>query len=240
MADEDPFGADGGYPGDGSFNPADSGGDFFQQYPAQDEPAFNPVDNSDPFNNMSDRAGSADGTFASAMPGGSSADDSGFAFAPEPAAGGYDDEAGFPEPARSHGSSKAAAAGGKEGMFDGPPRPGTPPAVQQWRVEFAGKIEERKKHESATRAANKQSSAAALTRMNQKFVEKCAKNKAENDVEDKKVKQKRDATEAKLSKKGQPPNWNVVEELCDLSGNYVEGQRDTSRMRGVLLKLKTF
>jgi hypothetical protein len=50
----------------------------------------------------------------------------------------------------------------------------------------------------------------------------------------------RDGVIARMSKTGEPPAWSVVPELVDMSGKFKEGARDTSRMRQVLMKLKTY
>lgn len=49
----------------------------------------------------------------------------------------------------------------------------------------------------------------------------------------------RDGVISRMSKKGDAPNWDVVPQLVDMTGRYKEGARDTSRMRQVLLRMKS-
>lgn len=49
----------------------------------------------------------------------------------------------------------------------------------------------------------------------------------------------RDGVISRMSKMGDAPSWDVVPELVDMSGKYKEGARDTSRMRQVLMRMKS-
>lgn len=75
--------------------------------------------------------------------------------------------------------------------------------------------------------------------MHERWQQRVESNKKTNEEYEKKFTAERDAILKQFSRPGDKPNWNVVPHLANLSGNYTEGQRDTSRMRSVILKLKT-
>lgn len=114
------------------------------------------------------------------------------------------------------------------------------PAVAAWRVQFARGLEEKVEHERRVKAERAQHARETLNAMHSKWRSKCAANEEANQAAEKEILRDRDGVIARMSKPGEPPAWNVVPELIDMSGKYKEGARDTSRMRQVLLKLKTY
>jgi len=141
------------------------------------------------------------------------------------------------------------AAGGRNGgaySDDGadsdelpPSRPETPRAIREWRAQFAQRLEEKRAKEDQMRAANLAESKAAIERMHERWQERCTANKQLNLEEENRFISERDALQAQFSAPGEKPNWNMIPQLANLSGEFKKGQRDTSRMRSVILKLKT-
>jgi Clathrin light chain len=103
------------------------------------------------------------------------------------------------------------------------------PAVVQWRAEFAARLEASSKAERDGKAERATAAKEALTKMHYGWTSRC-----------KELLRERDGVIARMSKTGEPPAWSVVPELVDMSGKFKEGARDTSRMRQVLMKLKTY
>mmetsp|Transcript_7963 Transcript_7963/g.17093 ORF Transcript_7963/g.17093 Transcript_7963/m.17093 type:complete len:252 (-) Transcript_7963:39-794(-) len=120
-----------------------------------------------------------------------------------------------------------------------PSRPETPRAIREWRAEFAKRLEEKRKKEEEIRTANLAESKATIERMHERWQERCNANKQLNLEEESRFIAERDALQAQFSAPGEKPNWNMIPQLADLSGGFKKGQRDTSRMRSVILKLKT-
>jgi Clathrin light chain len=124
----------------------------------------------------------------------------------------------------------------------GPPPEDAPPecpAVAAWRVEFAKGLQDKAEAERQGKAERAQAAREALFAMNKRWVGQCNSAHDANLVREKELLRDRDGVLARMSKPGEPPAWNVVPELVDMSGKFKEGARDTSRMRQVLLKLKT-
>mmetsp|Transcript_3809 Transcript_3809/g.11323 ORF Transcript_3809/g.11323 Transcript_3809/m.11323 type:complete len:204 (+) Transcript_3809:133-744(+) len=118
-------------------------------------------------------------------------------------------------------------------------RPSTPPAIKQWRSEFAARLEKKQEYEKNVRAETQAEAKETIKKMHARWQERVSSNKQINDDFEKKFIEERDAILKQFSKPGDKPNWDVIPHLANLSGNYSEGQRDTSRMRSVILKLKT-
>uniref|UniRef100_A0A7S0ZD61 Clathrin light chain n=1 Tax=Timspurckia oligopyrenoides TaxID=708627 RepID=A0A7S0ZD61_9RHOD len=120
-----------------------------------------------------------------------------------------------------------------------PSRPETPRAIREWRAEFAQRIEQKRVKEDEMRAHNLQESRATIQRMYERWQERCVANRQLNTEEESRFLAERDALQAQFSAPGEKPNWNMIPQLANLSGEFKKGQRDTSRMRSVILKLKT-
>lgn len=113
------------------------------------------------------------------------------------------------------------------------------PTVTQWRTDFAKRLEAKMVNERKVKNERSTQAKASLTAMHQRWDRRAKDAMDENRRANKELVRSRDATLSCMSKKGQPPNWNIVPELADLSGTFREGARDTSRMRQVLLRMKT-
>lgn len=122
---------------------------------------------------------------------------------------------------------------------DLPPRPSTPTAVSAWRREHAARLEERASREATVVAERRAAATEALASLHAKWGDRCARNAEGNKEFEATFLRERDGLIAQFSKPGDPPAWHVVPSLVDMSGKYKEGARDTSRMRSVLMKMKT-
>lgn len=123
--------------------------------------------------------------------------------------------------------------------YELPARPATPDAIKQWRVDFARGIEEKQAHEKKVQAERKEQATKIIRNMHSKWNDRCSSNKKINLDYEKKFLKERDALQAKFSREGSKPNWNIIPELANMSAEFKKGQRDTSRMREVIMKLKT-
>lgn len=113
------------------------------------------------------------------------------------------------------------------------------PAVTQWRADFAKRLEETLIRERKGKKERSEQAVNTLQTMHKRWDSKrSSAAKANKDAEADMI-QKRDSILAQISKPGGDPNWNVVPELVDMSGVFKEGARDTSRMRQVLMRMKT-
>eukprot|EP00184_Porphyridium_aerugineum_P008222 CAMPEP_0184693078 /NCGR_PEP_ID=MMETSP0313-20130426/1377_1 /TAXON_ID=2792 /ORGANISM="Porphyridium aerugineum, Strain SAG 1380-2" /LENGTH=267 /DNA_ID=CAMNT_0027151041 /DNA_START=89 /DNA_END=892 /DNA_ORIENTATION=+ len=148
---------------------------------------------------------------------------------PIPTYGGFTD----PEPLRQY------AAHDDDDDNQPPSRPETPRAIREWRASFAQRLEAKKAKEDQIRTQNLAESKACIERMHAAWEERCTANKQLNVEEEKRFVAERDALQAQFSAPGEKPNWNMIPQLANLSGEFKKGQRDTSRMRSVILKLKT-
>lgn len=113
-------------------------------------------------------------------------------------------------------------------------------AVTAWRQEFAAGLEEKVRAEREGKAEKAERAKETLEKMQKTWEKKAEAAKGANAVAEKEMVRERDGVIARMSKPGEPPAWGVVPELIDMSGKFKEGARDTSRMRQVLLKLKTY
>lgn len=111
--------------------------------------------------------------------------------------------------------------------------------VKKWRREFAKKLEEKVAREKKVKAERMEKATEVLTSMNDRWVKKCEKNREVNREQEKVFLAQRDGLIGRMSKKGEKPNWSLVENFADLTGKYKQGQRDTSRMRQVILRMKS-
>mmetsp|Transcript_14601 Transcript_14601/g.29772 ORF Transcript_14601/g.29772 Transcript_14601/m.29772 type:complete len:266 (-) Transcript_14601:221-1018(-) len=123
--------------------------------------------------------------------------------------------------------------------FEAPPRPATPDAIKQWRVDFARGIEEKQAYEKKVQQERREQATKILQNMNSKWKDRCKNNKQVNLEYEKKFLQEKDALQAKFSREGEKPNWSIIPELANMSAEFKKGQRDTSRMRSVIMKLKS-
>jgi Clathrin light chain len=114
------------------------------------------------------------------------------------------------------------------------------PAVVQWRAEFAARLEASSKAERDGKAERATAAKEALTKMHYGWTSRCKDAEDVNQTREAELLRERDGVIARMSKTGEPPAWSVVPELVDMSGKFKEGARDTSRMRQVLMKLKTY
>jgi Clathrin light chain len=153
---------------------------------------------------------------------------------------GDDDGAAY-EAGTSAGAAEATGVGA-DGQLGGPPPDDAPPecaAVAAWRVAFAQGLQDKADAERRGKAERAEAAREALVAMNRRWVAQCNATHDSNIIREKELLRDRDGIIARMSKPGEPPAWNVVPELVDMSGKFKEGARDTSRMRQVLLKLKT-
>lgn len=113
-------------------------------------------------------------------------------------------------------------------------------AVTAWRESYARGLEEKVAREREGKAERAAAARDALAKMHASWVARCGDAKEANEAAEREALRDRDGVLARMSKPGEKPNWSVVPELVDMSGKFKEGARDTSRMRQVLLKLKTY
>ncbi len=113
-------------------------------------------------------------------------------------------------------------------------------AVAEWRREFAAGLEAKVRNEKEVKAERAERARETLAKMHDTWTRRNADTEDMNKKNEKEFLRDRDALLARMSKPGEPPAWSVIPELVDMSGKFKEGARDTSRMRQVLLKLKTY
>lgn len=113
-------------------------------------------------------------------------------------------------------------------------------AVKEWRRTFAKGLEEKLANERKVKAERVEQARSTLTTLNKNWNKKIADTKEANRGLEKEFLRDRDALLARMSKPGEQPAWSVIPELVDMSGKFKEGARDTSRMRQVLMKMKTY
>ncbi|KAK1868662.1 hypothetical protein I4F81_011146 [Pyropia yezoensis] len=106
-------------------------------------------------------------------------------------------------------------------------------------ADHAARLEERATREATVVAERRAAATEALATLHAKWGDRCARNAEGNKEFEGTFLRERDGLIAQFSKPGEPPAWHVVPSLVDMSGKYKEGARDTSRMRSVLMKMKT-
>lgn len=151
----------------------------------------------------------------------------------------------MPDIGESMNGNEPAEADAPNGAGDdlgGPPPDGAEPecaAVSEWRVAFARGLEEKMENERRVKAERAERAKQTLTTMNARW--ETAKRNAQdaNRKQEKEFLRHRDGVISRMSKPGEQPAWNVIPELVDMTGKFKEGARDTSRMRQVLLRMKT-
>lgn len=153
---------------------------------------------------------------------------------------GYDASPAPASPASGGGSTAASLSdAASEPEEEADPGPTDCAAVAAWRADFARGLEEKARAEREGKAERAQAAREALEKMHAGWERRCAGAREENAGREKEMIRERDGVLARMSKAGEKPNWSVVPELVDVSGKFKEGQRDTSRMRQVLMRLKT-
>lgn len=113
-------------------------------------------------------------------------------------------------------------------------------AVVEWRREFAKGLETKMANERKVKAERAEQARKTLTTLHGNWTKKTVETKEANKKSEKEFLRDRDALLARMSKPGDPPAWGVIPELVDMTGKFKEGARDTSRMRQVLMKMKTY
>lgn len=113
-------------------------------------------------------------------------------------------------------------------------------AVVNWRREFAAGLEAKVTNERKVKAERAEQARETLAKMHGGWTKKNVETEDVNKKNEKEFLRDRDALLARMSKPGDPPAWGVIPELVDMTGKFKEGARDTSRMRQVLMKLKTY
>uniref|UniRef100_A0A7S3EEK3 Clathrin light chain n=3 Tax=Rhodosorus marinus TaxID=101924 RepID=A0A7S3EEK3_9RHOD len=191
--------------------------DFFKDYP-------------DPAKGNDAAAAGTGGDFFSSAPA-----EGGEEPAPQAAQGG---DYGFVMPESTSKPEQIEVEDADDDVDDEDAIPSTPPAIKQWRIDYAERLEKKQAYEKKVRAETQAEAKDTLAKMHKRWEERVASNKKVNQDFEKKFISDRDAVLKQFSKPGQKPNWNVIPHLANLTGSYAEGQRDTSRMRSVILKLK--
>lgn len=112
-------------------------------------------------------------------------------------------------------------------------------AVTEWRTAFAKGLEEKVASERATKTERAERARQTLATMHARW-EGAAGDAAErNKKAERQFIMERDGVISRMSKQGMKPSWDIVPELVDMTGKYKEGARDTSRMRQVLMRMKS-
>lgn len=130
----------------------------------------------------------------------------------------------------------------EEDMIGGPPADDDEPecaAVTEWRSEFAKRLETKVLNERNIKNERKEKAEETLNNLYKRWDRKRNDAFDDNKKQQQEMIRERDAVISRMSKKGEQPNWDIVPQLADLSGTFKEGARDTSRMRQVLLRMKT-
>lgn len=113
-------------------------------------------------------------------------------------------------------------------------------AVREWRREFAKGLEDKAAAERKYKGERAEQARKTLTSLHNTWTKKASDTRDANRDAEKEFLRDRDALLARMSKQGDAPAWGVIPELVDMSGKFKEGARDTSRMRQVLMKMKTY
>lgn len=113
-------------------------------------------------------------------------------------------------------------------------------AVMEWRREFAKSLEEKTANERRVKAERAERARETLASLHATWQRGAKDSHDANLDREKEQLRDRDAVLAQMSAPGEPPAWRVIPELVDMTGKFKEGARDTSRMRQVLMKMKTY
>lgn len=170
---------------------------------------------------------------------------------PQPAPTGFvlSDPADSDSQPNGHAAAPPAAAVADEPLTAipmGEPAPPPPEdaepecaAVTEWRAQFAKGLEEKLEFERTTKAQRAEKAKQTLATMHARWEAAAKDAKDANLKAEKEFVMKRDGVISRMSKPGEQPAWDIVPELVDMTGKYKEGARDTSRMRQVLMRMKT-
>ena len=109
----------------------------------------------------------------------------------------------------------------------------------QWRIDFAKGLEEKMDNERKIKAERAEQARQTLDNMYGKWKQSTVIAEEENQKKEKEMIMQRDGVISRMSKQGEKPNWDIIPHLVDMTGKFKEGARDTSRMRQVLLRMKT-
>lgn len=146
--------------------------------------------------------------------------------------GAPDDEA----PQQADGIPLPPAAGGPPPDEDEQPECA---AVTEWRIQFARALEQKVAEEKRVKAERAEQAISTLHGMHASWEKKKQNAEEQNRASEREFIMKRDGVISRMTKKGEAPNWDIVPQLVDMTGKYKEGARDTSRMRQVLLRMKS-
>lgn len=111
--------------------------------------------------------------------------------------------------------------------------------VTEWRAAFAKGLEEKVANERRVKAERAEQARATLESMHSRWDATRRNAEDANIKSEKQFIRTRDGVISRMSNPGESPNWDIIPELVDMTGKYKEGARDTSRMRQVLLRMKT-
>lgn len=144
---------------------------------------------------------------------------------------------------KDEGANGVEAEENEDGEIGGPPAEDSVPeceAVTEWRRAFAKRLEEKVANERRVKVERAVKAKETLGMMHAKWETNCKDSAEDNKKKEREFIRDRDGLIARMSKPGEPPAWSVIPELVDMTGKYKEGARDTSRMRQVLMRMKTY
>ncbi|KAI0567706.1 Clathrin light chain [Gracilaria domingensis] len=113
------------------------------------------------------------------------------------------------------------------------------PAVTEWRASFAKRLQEKVENERSVKAEKAERAKNTLETMHARWKSNVIASEEANKKKEREFIMQRDGVISRMSKRGEPPNWEIIPHLVDMTGKYKEGARDTSRMRQVLLRMKS-
>ncbi|CAN8067328.1 unnamed protein product [Agarophyton chilense] len=113
------------------------------------------------------------------------------------------------------------------------------PAVTEWRASFAKGLQEKIENERKVKAERAERARNTLETMHARWKSNVIAAEEANKKKERELIMERDGVISRMSKKGEQPNWDIIPHLVDMTGKYKEGARDTSRMRQVLLRMKS-
>lgn len=112
-------------------------------------------------------------------------------------------------------------------------------AVTEWRVAFAKGLEEKVSLERTVKAERADKARQTLATMHARWDGGAQDALERNTKGERDFIMQRDGVISRMSKQGMKPSWDIVPDLVDMTGKYKEGARDTSRMRQVLMRMKS-